>query len=230
MNTIKTLILASIISVAAHAGFAQDVPDPDPARYSDTVKSFVFYDAGNTLPKNPVLFVGSSSIRMWKSGDDFPGFVILNRGFGGSQWSDLNHFFDQLVAPYDAPTIVVYEGDNDITVGKSPEQVLEDTKEFVEKVKGLKKQPNLIFLAIKPSITRANIWPNMARYNELLKEYVETLPNAWYVDEAAKFFTEDGSLPADLFSDGLHLSEKGYNIWIEALTPLLQEVHPKCEK
>lgn len=229
MNMIKKLILGCVLLGAVHAGYAQDVPDPDPERYRGQVKTFVDYDARNTLPKNAVLFVGSSSIRMWKSADDFPGFTVLNRGFGGTQWSDLNFYFDQLVAPYDAPTIVLYEGDNDITVGKSPEQVLEDTKEFVEKVKGLGTQPNLVFMAIKPSITRAEIWPQMERYNQLLKEYVDTLPKAWYVDEAARFFNEDGSLPADLFSDGLHLSEKGYQIWIDAVGPLLKEIHPKCD-
>ena len=45
-----------------------------------------------------ILFVGDSTFTKWKSiHEDLPGYTVINRGFGGSQMSDLLYFTDRIV-------------------------------------------------------------------------------------------------------------------------------------
>jgi len=48
-----------------------------------------------------------------------------------------------------------------------------------------------------------------------------------YLDVGAKFLAPDGSIPKEIMPDALHLSEKGYQIWAEAMEPLLKEMMGK---
>ncbi len=86
---------------------------------------FAEIDRKQTPPENAVLFVGSSSIRMWENlRTSFPNLKVINRGFGGSRLEDVNHYFDQIVAPYKPKTIVLYAGENDVNDGIAPETVV----------------------------------------------------------------------------------------------------------
>jgi hypothetical protein len=108
----------------------------DPARWEKDIKAFEAADKTNPPPKNAILFIGSSSVRGWKTlAQDFPEHKVINRGFGGSHLNDSVHYFDRIVAPYKPRMIVVYAGSNDITFGKKPETVFADFKAFVEKTR-----------------------------------------------------------------------------------------------
>ena len=88
--------------------------------FESEIRAFEQADIVSPPPANPVLFVGSSSIRVWPDlPGDFPDYPVMNRGFGGSQMSDVLYYFDRIVAPYDPAIILVYEGDNDLAAGKS---------------------------------------------------------------------------------------------------------------
>ena len=107
--------------------------DPNPLRFKDSlhidnvkINNFIDYDEKNSFPLDPIVFVGSSSIRMWKTADYFTGFPIINRGFGGSHLSDVNFFINETVIKYKPRIIVLYAGDNDIAAGKTPMKVFND--------------------------------------------------------------------------------------------------------
>src|SRR5262245_25461510 len=99
------------------------VPDPDPERFAHDIRDFAAWDRQNVYPHDSILFIGSSSIDKWQTAEAFPGLPIMNRGFGGSQISDVNHFFDDVVTKYRPKIIVFYSGDNDTQAGKSPQQI-----------------------------------------------------------------------------------------------------------
>src|SRR5215216_1365691 len=83
--------------------------------FEKEILAFEASDKTNPPPKNAVLFIGSSSIRMWKNvAKDFPDYRVINRGFGGSQIEDSIHYADRIVFPYVPSTIVFYAGGNDI--------------------------------------------------------------------------------------------------------------------
>ena len=157
MNTWKHRILAVLGSaaVAVAAIFQHCVRGEDkPSRWEKEVAAFEKQDAAKPPPKGGVVFVGSSSIRMWKLEKSFPGSDVLNRGFGGSQIIDSVELAPRLVLKYQPRLVVFYAGDNDIGGGKSPEKVLADFTAFVEVVHKELPKTRIAFIAIKPSVAR----------------------------------------------------------------------------
>ena len=218
-KTLRATLLFIACAVAAVAN--ADAPDPDPARFDDAIQAFVDWDSKNALPEDPILFVGSSSVRLWSTAKAFPGKPIINRGFGGSELSDVIHFYDQVVKPYSPRKIFLYAGDNDIANGKSAEQVFEDYKAFVAMLREDLPDTELVFISIKPSKDRWAKWPVMASANRMVREYAAKLPGLEYADLAAPLLGNDG-LPKDVYvDDDLHLNEEGYRLWQEALAPYL---------
>ena len=205
--------------------FAQsnDKPDPDPDRFADAIKRFESWDAKNAWPSDAVLFAGSSSIRMWKTREAFPDLPVINRGFGGAHISDVQHFAERVVLPYRPAVIVFYAGDNDIAAGKPPEQVAGDFRAFTSWLHQELPKTRMIFIAIKPSVNRWKHWPEMKQANGLIRAFIATDDLLSYADIAAPVLKDDGQSPAEelFLKDGLHLSDKGYEIWKKVIRPLI---------
>ena len=198
---------------------------PDPERFAGEIRAFAEYDRKNTPPKGAVLFVGSSSIRMWATVTSFPQWTVINRGFGGSQITDVLHYFDHVVTPYDARAIVFYAGDNDVAEGRTPEQVCDSFSEFVQRVRVRQATVPIFFLAIKPSAARWHMWPQAQRANELVRDYCGRGPHLHYVDVASILLGADGRPDPSLYMpDALHLNEAGYAAWTRLLTRVLAEL------
>jgi len=194
-------------------------PSVDPLRFQDLIDEYGQADSLEPPLKNAVLFVGSSSIQGWKSlKADFPEIDVINRGMGGSHMSDLNYYLDELVFAYQPNAIVVYEGDNDIASGKSPKTVYKDFTKFMKQVRS--KWPNLpvFFISIKPSISRVGVIENMAEANALIKTYIESQDNLYYVDVFTPMLDDKGQPREDIFGhDGLHMNATGYALWTQVL-------------
>jgi hypothetical protein len=103
---------------------------PSTNRFEPEVLKFEALDRRIPPPPRPILFVGSSSIRLWTN---LPTAIreqpVLNRGFGGSRFKDLLRFFNRLVLPYGPSVLVVYEGDNDLADGQTPAEIAQDLRE-----------------------------------------------------------------------------------------------------
>lgn len=194
------------------------MPNPDPARFAADIAAFEAWDRQNSAPENAVLFVGSSSIRMWPTAESFPNLTVINRGFGGSHASDVNHYAERIVTKYNPRTIVFYAGDNDIADGKSPAQVAADFEEFVAIVRAKLPSAEIIYLPIKPSLARWSLWPKMQETNALVKQFVVGQQHVIYVDTATPMLGSDGQPRPEVFlDDGLHMNETGYRVWSEIL-------------
>ncbi len=216
------LILSSIATASA----GDKTPaDPDPNRFAQEIKAFAEWDSKNAVPANPVLFVGSSSIRMWRTHESFPDLPVVNRGFGGSQVSDAIYFADRLVLAYQPKVVVFYSGGNDIAAGKSAARVLEDCRRFVQLVHARQSGVRVIFLALNPSRSRWKLWPEMKKASELVQEFCESDPRLVFADFSTRFLGADGTPDSSLFlKDELHLNAKGYTVWNRALAPVLRQV------
>jgi len=202
--------------------------DPDPGRFAKHIQNFVRWDTKNYVPQNAILFVGSSSIVMWPSQDCFGNYQIVNRGFGGSHISDVNYYIDQTVLKYSPEIIVFYAGDNDIAGMKTPEQVFDDYKQFIKTVHEKFPQTQIIYVPIKPSIARWELWPEMNKTNLMIKEFTDNNSLLYYIDVATPMLGDDGKPKEALFlDDGLHLNNKGYELWTEILRPLLKSLDSK---
>ena len=216
MKIILALILFSI-SVSAQTYDRAKIWDAE-------INSLTEIDLKQTPPKDAVLFVGSSSIRLWKNlRTSFPQINIINRGFGGSRLEDVNFYFDRIVAPYNPKTIVLYAGENDVNDGVAPEKVLADFQRFSLLARSKFPRAKLLYVSLKPSPSRWKLAGNFRKTNELIKTEIAKDKRAAFVDIWAAMLDEKGEPKADIFvEDNLHLNEKGYAIWREILTKYLK--------
>ena len=201
--------------------YAQDAPDP--TRFENTVAEYEDYDKEHPFPEGAVLFVGSSSIRMWKSVDeDLPQVTAVNRGFGGSQFSDLEYYLDRLVTCYKPSKIFIYEGDNDIASGKKPKQVLNDAQQVRAGIAAALPGVPVYFIAAKPSVARWNIRKKYQQLNSMLAVYASKTADTGFVNVWDPALDEHGEVFKDIFvEDNLHMNKKGYAIWKQAIEPFL---------
>lgn len=207
---------------------AQPVEDPDPQRFRQEIEAFARWDAKNSFPRDAVLFVGSSSIRFWKSHKAFPDYPVINRGFGGSHISDIQHYYDQVIGKYHPSLIVFCAGDNDIAAGKPVEQVVGDYRELTDRILRDFPDVELIYVPIKPSSSRWQFWPDMKAANRQTKAYNEQHSHLYYVDLARPLLNSEGKPNDAIFRDDhLHLNEKGYAIWNRLLKPKLHKLYDR---
>ena len=214
------VLLLSLLIFQNNESFCQNY-------WEASIQKFEKADAENPPDSGCVLFVGSSSIRKWQSLQrDFNFAKMLNRGFGGSQMSDLLYYTDRIVLKYKPSIIVVYEGDNDIVAGKNPAEILRDYQKFVQKVRKSLPDVPIILLSAKPSPSRWK-WASQYRlFNQLLEKYVATAndENLIFVDIFNPMLGKNGRpMPQIFLPDSLHMNEKGYQIWTKILTPILEK-------
>lgn len=205
------------------AAAADDLAAANPAeKWEKTIQQFETADKENPPKAGGVLFVGSSSIRLWDTAKAFPDDGGINRGFGGSEISDVNFYFDRIVKRYEPAVIVFYSGDNDAAKGKSPQTIFADFQEFTKRVAADLPQTQLIFIPTKPSVQRWKLWPAMSEANSLIRKHLASNYRWHYADTATPMLGEDGKPQPDLFvADGLHLNDKGYAIWNGVLRTVL---------
>lgn len=215
-----------LVTLAAPAPRAQ-TKDPDPTRFEAEIEAFRGWDQKNAVPSDGVLFVGSSTIRLWNTAERFPNLAIINRGFGGSHISDVNHYIRDVALKYRPATVVFYAGDNDVNDGKTVDQVLEDYREFVRQVVSVRPDVRIHFLAIKPSPSRGAKWNTMRLVNERVAAFsagynTSGAARLHVIDVASPMLTRDGQTQAGLYvDDGLHLSVAGYDMWTRIVSEAL---------
>jgi lysophospholipase L1-like esterase len=216
------LSLCAIAWLSANGRREARAEESNDAPFAGEIAAFEMWDRQNAVPRDGILFVGSSSIRLWQTAESFPNLPVINRGFGGSTIADVNRYADRIVVKYKPRLIVFYAGDNDIAGGKSPQQVFNDFKQFVEYVSKELPESRIVYLSIKPSPSRAKFWPKVEETNSLIEKFVKSNPQLTYVDIATPMLGNDGKPRPNLFlDDELHMNDSGYKIWTEILRPRL---------
>ena len=228
------LVLVGFVAAFGPTGLA--IPDvaQTPAQRSDSrspsekwEKDIAAFEAADKLhppPQGAVLFIGASSIRMWKTlATDFPDQKVINRGFGGSEVADSVYFADRIVIPYKPRLIVLQAGSNDINDHKTPDQVLADFQAFVEKVRAGLPDVRIAYLGINPAPIRWAQREKQQKANQLIKAYVATGKNLDFIELWDVFLGPDGQPREDLFlKDRLHNNAAGYKIRVGVVGPHLK--------
>lgn len=201
----------------------QNIP-PNIERWEKEIDALEAKDEEAALEEEPIVFVGSSSIVMWKSlASDFADKTTLNRGFGGSQTDEVHFYAFRTLIPYKPKQVVIYVGDNDIAAGKTPERVFADLKDFFDDIRYRLPKTKITFIAIKPSPSRWKLMEEFTQTNLMVKDYLKTLKNASYVDIVKPMLMENGRPnPSYFLSDSLHMSDAGYEVWKKALAHHLE--------
>lgn len=195
-------------------------------RWQESFAAFAAADRLRAPEPGGVLFVGSSSIRLWDGLEtqfvNLPG--VLKRGFGGSRMLDCTRHLERLVLPYRPRLVVVYAGDNDLAEGHAPEEVLASFRGFVEGVRRHLPATRIAYLSIKPSPLREALLPAVRATNALIERYSRTQADLDFIDIYTPMLGADGRPRPELFlADALHLNPAGYALWREVIAAHL---HP----
>lgn len=191
--------------------------------FINDIKAFKKQDSIATPPKNAILFVGSSSFTKWKDVQNyFPGYTIINRGFGGSVLSDVIRYEKDIIFPYQPKQIVIYCGENDVASSDTVtgKIVLERFKQLFNDIRQQFPTTDIAFISLKPSPSRWQKKDRMIEANALIKKFLKKKKNTSFIDIWSSMLTAEGTPIPDIFiEDRLHMNAKGYAIW----QPIIQK-------
>jgi len=196
----------------------------EPPRGQAEIDRFEAADRAHYPAPGTIVFAGSSSIARWESLDkDFTGIPVLNRGIGGYTLHENVQSFDRIVLPYKPPIIVLYSGENDLTEGRTPEDVFQDFQNFVALVHTKLPATRIVYVSIKPSIARWALTDSIRAANRLIQDYVGKDKTLQYIDVFTPMLDASGQLRRELYvEDGLHMNASGYAIWRKLILPTLR--------
>lgn len=194
----------------------------NPKQWEKEIAAFEATDRKRFPRPGGIVFVGSSTIRIWKSLDkDFPGYNTLNRGFGGSQLPDSTHFAPRILLPYQPRQIVLFAGTNDINAKRTPRQVAQDFSDFVVTVRQLLPRTRLSFIELTSSPSRWAQRDAVVETNRVIQRLCQR-NGVDFIPVREKLFGPTGEPRPELFiTDKLHLNADGYKILAEAVRPFL---------
>ena len=209
---ITQVVVVMLLSLMAACSMASE-------RWEPTIKKFEAEDIVNPPPKGATLFIGSSSFTLWASmEEDFSPHIVINRGFGGAQTTDVVTYMDRIVLPYAPANIVFYCGGNDLSAGASASNLMDELEAFARRVHAELPDTDIYVLSVKPSPRRMNLWKNMQTVNAARQRFAENTNHVYYVDVSKGMFDNKGSLREDIFlEDRVHMNKSGYKIWINIL-------------
>jgi lysophospholipase L1-like esterase len=199
--------------------------DPDPLRFKSEIDQLIIQDNINKNGPGGIMFLGSSSIRMWKSlEEDFAGYPVYNLGFGGSHTSDVLYYFEDLVVPIKPSLILFYEGDNDLASGKSPIHVFRDFKKFYQLINKELPGTPLGFIAVKPSPSRWHLRNEYEKLNDKILSFSHKMDDLTFIDIYTPMIEKYGRPDPVLFlEDSLHMTPQGYDIWEKKVRPFIEK-------
>jgi lysophospholipase L1-like esterase len=221
IRVLHWLLLFHLLSVPS---IPAQPSDPAAFRWETDIRAFERADSLAPPPADAALFVGSSSIRMWDSlSADFPGVPVIRRGFGGSQMEDALRAVSRIIVPYRPRWIFLYEGDNDIASGKTPESVFGEFKALADTVQSRLPNARLVFISVKPSPSRRQWMDAVRALNGMIRTHCERTPGLQYLDVFTPMLGPDGRPRPGLFMpDSLHMNRAGYRLWKAAMDPVLR--------
>ena len=225
------LFLLSYFLVACGTNSKPDTKTVTTPPFWNDIQNFKKQDSVTSPPKNAILLIGSSSFTMWKDVQDyFPGYTIINRGFGGSTLLDQIRYADAIISPYEPKQIVIYCGENDLASADTvtATMVADRFRQLYQIIRERTKAP-ILYISMKPSPSRRHLFQKMREANHAIALFLGesdvrgSLTNKnVYVNVHQKMLNESGQpIPEIFLKDSLHMNEKGYAIWQKEIQPYL---------
>lgn len=216
----KNRLFVCLLLQISLSSFAQNKP------FEAEIKAFAKSDSIVAPLQSKIVFAGSSSFTKWKDINQyFPGYPIINRGFGGSNLLDVILYVNETILKYKPKQVVIYCGENDLASSDtvSPEIVLERFSVLFNLIrKKLGNKSNITFISIKPSVSRWRLEAKIIEANTLIASFIAKQKNANFINIHNAMLQDDGSVMKDIFiADNLHMNAKGYAIWQKIITPSL---------
>ncbi len=226
-----SLFLPAVMSAVLAGGTLLTQTAVTEDRFEKAVRAYEVSDRTAPPPQGAILLAGDSQFYRWKTlHEDLPGYTIVNRGIDSLTTEDLVSFIDRLVLPYKPRLIVLHVGGNDVTRGKTPEQVLSAFRTFVRQVRAALPGVPIAFSSLTPGPGRWNQAAQRTQTNLLIKNYVATEPGLTFVDLWDAMLTPEGKPREDLWvEDRIHPNHDGYLLRVKIMKPILGSPDQKTQ-
>jgi lysophospholipase L1-like esterase len=198
--------------------FSQDKPP-----FWDDIQTIKQYDKIYMPPARPILFIGSSSIRLWVDfTKTFKDYTVLNRGVGGEETNDTDRYLDDIVFPYQPKQLVIYVGENDLLKAPDGEHVFDAFKKLYQHIRNKLPVTPIVYIAIKPSPSRKQHTAKAIKANQLIQQFLKADKQVVFLDVFKPMLDKNGEMRPELFKeDMLHMNANGYATWNKLLLPYL---------
>jgi len=229
-HALRTWLVAIFATLlGAERANAQPAATPE-NRFEKNVRAYEAADRTDAPPAGAILLAGDSQFYRWKTlHEDLAGYTIINRGIDSFQFSDVLHFTDRIVLPYQPRMIILHVGGNDVHNGKSAEQVLADFKTFVARVHAVLPRVPIAFTSLTPGPGRWDEADKRRQTNQAIKAYIATQEHLHFIDLWDAMLTPDGKPREDLWvADRVHPNHDGYQLRVKIMRPLLGEPDKKA--
>ena len=203
-------------------------------QFEDEVSILEGFDIEEKAGENDVLFIGSSSIRLWDNiqRDMYP-YNAIKRGYGGAHFYDLIHFSERLVKNHSPKAILIFVA-NDITGSNDSSNFVDDLSPHEVKrlfnynyklIRNIHKHIPIFLIETTPTPKRWKVWGKILQANKKLESFCKQEENLFYISTRDKFIGGDG-LPIKSFfvADELHLNTDGYKLWSGIIKSKLIEI------
>lgn len=207
------------LSLILMVGLSFQASAQDPLRFQNEVDQIHEKHPPHIQRNDLILFTGSSSIKMWKDlAQYFPDHEIINAGFGGSQTFELLHYVNELILDYKPSKVFIYEGDNDISSGKSSTEIILTMHELVNIIHEALPEAQILLVSAKPSISRWHLKKEYMDLNQHFEEYSQLFDYVDFVNIWDTMLDAEGNPKAGIFlEDKLHMNKAGYDLWAEVV-------------
>lgn len=222
------VLLSAVLTFALPTHRIAAAEPSESERWEKEIRALEELDKSTPDPENAILFVGSSSIRLWQ---DMPKamapYPVIRRGFGGAKFSDVSHYAERLIYPHQFRALVIFVG-NDVSGSaddKTPEQVVEFVTAILKTVRAKFADTPVFLIEITPTRKRWQVWPKIQQVNSALEKYCSQEDNVYWIATADRYLNDEGQPREDLFRDDqLHQNADGYQLWAELIKSRLDEV------
>jgi lysophospholipase L1-like esterase len=223
MHGKRTFFYVTLLLLTSFYSVAQNACPP----FWNDIQKFKKADSAIKPPAQPILLIGSSSFTRWNDvQENFPGYTIVNRGFGGSQLTDVIRYFYDVVMPYAPKQVVIYCGENDFAASPTlpTETVVQRFKTLFGMIRQNYPQATLHFVSMKPSPSRVTLLDKYQQANKAIRDFLKSQKNAGFIDVYGAMLDASGKVRSDIFvSDNLHMNAEGYRIWQKIIHPYLKK-------
>ena len=196
----------------------------DPNRFNEEINELISKEYHFDNDSKLVVFAGSSSIRKWNDVNEyFPKYNIINYGFGGSHFSDLLYFYNEIIISQTPDILFIYEGDNDVASKKKTGEIYKDAKTLIKKIQRDLPSTKIVLISPKPSIARWHLKNQYEKINKKLKKLCMKTEGVEYADVWKIMLDKNGIVYKDIFmDDNIHMNKKGYDLWAEVIGEFLE--------
>ena len=224
--TLALLASVGVIGMSVYSELQKSASD-DPLVWEEDIVALEA--ASREAQAGGIVFVGSSSIRLWHTlVEDMAPLQAVQQGFGGSRVNDVQHYLDRLVLAYQPATVVIFIGTNDINVSDEPAAavpvIAAGVKAIVERIREHNGDTRIFYIAITPTIMSWQKWAAVQQANAAVQAMCEQDKLCQFIATSDLFLDQGGEPNPKLYQfDGLHLSQEGYALWTARIKPLLEQ-------